>query len=120
MKDRGHVTAEIKVDSRYMKFRRMYESAKNNEMTSQTQLEIFEAISQLPGCSDDRSEHLTEDGLFRIDIALQLSGGQKLAIEVDGPTHFLCNGKTPNGSTALCKRLLENRGWKVISIFSDE
>ena len=47
---------------------------------------------------------------------LPCSGGQKLAIEVDGPSHFLSDGKTLNGNTVLRNRLLENRGWKVISI----
>ena len=73
-------------------------------------------LSQLPGFSEARSEHLTEDGLFRIDIALQLNGGQNLAIEVDGSTQFLSDGMTLNGNTVLRNILLENRGWKVIGI----
>ena len=116
MEDQGHVSAEIKSDLQYVKFRRMCQEVEADERTSRTQLEIFESIRRLPGCSDAVSEHLTEDGFFRIDIALQLNGGQKLAIEVDGPTHFLSDGKTLNGSTGLRNRLLEKRGWKVISI----
>ena len=116
MEDQGHVTEEIKSDPQYVKFRRMCQEAEMHDITSKKQLEVCEAIRQLPGCSEAISEHLTEDGFFRIDIALQLNGDQKLAIEVDGPTHFLDDGKTLNGPTVLCNRLLENRGWKVISI----
>ena len=119
MEDGGHVTAEIKLDPQYVKFMRMcqeaHETQRITDQASWTQLEISEAVRRLPGCSDSVSEYLTEDGFFRIDIALKLNG-QKLAIEVDGPYHFLSDGKTLNGRTILRNRLLENRGWKVISI----
>jgi hypothetical protein len=73
---------------------------------SRRQLQVLDAVRQLPGCSGATSEHLTDDGLFSIDIAVQLPGDQKLAVEVDGPTHFLSNSPTvPNGATRLCKRL---------------
>jgi hypothetical protein len=36
---------------------------------------------------------------------------------VDGPTHFLGNAPTvPNGATRLRTRLLEARGWRVVSV----
>ncbi|KAG1679152.1 hypothetical protein FOA52_000507 [Chlamydomonas sp. UWO 241] len=88
-----------------------------NTIVSHTQLQVCDAVRQLPGCSGAISEHLTDDGLFSIDIAVQLPGGQKLAVEVDGPTHFLRN--TPavlNGATHLRNRLLEARGWCVVSV----
>jgi hypothetical protein len=83
MEDRGHITAEIKADPRYVKFRRICVQAEGNLCTSESQLNIFEAALALPGCTDAtcRSENLTEDELFRIDIALLLSGGQKLAMD---------------------------------------
>lgn len=40
------------------------------------------------------NEHVTEDGLFSIDIALL---DQELALEVDGPFHFAFNTKAPLG-----------------------
>jgi hypothetical protein len=88
-----------------------------NTSTSRTQLQMLDAVRQLPGCSGASSEHLTDDGLFSIDIAVQLPGSQKLAVEVDGPTHFLGNAPTvPNGATRLRTRLLEARGWRVVSV----
>jgi hypothetical protein len=89
----------------------------DNIVVSRRQLQVLDAIRDLPGCSGATSEHLTDDGLFRIDIALQLPGVQKLAVEVDGPTHFLSSAPTvPNGATRLRKRLLEARGWRVVSV----
>jgi hypothetical protein len=88
-----------------------------NTSVSRTQLQVLDAIRQLPGCSGASSEHLTDDGLFSIDIALQLPGTKKLAVEVDGPSHYLSNAPTvPNGATRLRTRLLEARGWRVVSV----
>ncbi|KAG1655866.1 hypothetical protein FOA52_012516 [Chlamydomonas sp. UWO 241] len=81
------------------------------------QLEVLNAVCKLPGCSGASSEHLTDDRVFSIDIAVQLPGGQKLAMEVHGPTHFLSNAPTvPNGTTRLRTRVLEARGWRVVSV----
>ncbi|KAG1675688.1 hypothetical protein FOA52_002397 [Chlamydomonas sp. UWO 241] len=88
-----------------------------NTTVSRTQLQVLDVIRQLPGCSGAISEHLTDDGLFSIDIAVLLPGGKLLAVEMDGPTHFLSNAPTvPNGSTRLRNRLLEARGWRVVSV----
>ena len=63
-------------------------------------------------------EALTDDGLFSIDIALTESeqdGRLKTAVEVDGPQHFTSSGgKT--GSAQLRDFLLEQRGWRVITL----
>ncbi|KAG1672291.1 hypothetical protein FOA52_004306 [Chlamydomonas sp. UWO 241] len=85
---------------------------------SRMQLQVLDAIRQLPSCSGASSEHQTDDGLFSIDIALQLPGSdQKLAVEVDGPTHFLSSAPTmPTGATRLRNRPLEARGWRVVSV----
>jgi hypothetical protein len=92
-----------------------------NTTVSRTQLQVLDAVRQLPGCSEASSEHLTDDGLFSIDIAVQLRGDQKLAVEVDGPTHFLSNAPSlPNGPTRLRNRLLEARGWHVVSVLVTE
>jgi hypothetical protein len=78
---------------------------------------VLDAIRQLPGCSGASSEHLTYDGLFSIDIAVLLPDDKLLAVEVEGPTHFLSSAPTvPNGATRLRNRLLEARGWRVVSV----
>ena len=44
----------------------------------------------------------------------------KVAVEFDGPTHYLLGGATGmiqcNGATAFKRRLLRLLGWEVISI----
>ena len=37
-------------------------------------------------------------------------------MEVDGPTHFLGDGRTPSGSTLLKRRLLEQLGYTVVPV----
>ena len=80
------------------------------------------AVTDIPEFSAARGEQETDDGLFSIDIALPPlpeSPKQRLAIEVDGPTHFTKAG-VPNTSTRLRNLLLERRGWTVISIPVDQ
>ncbi|KAG1670168.1 hypothetical protein FOA52_000880 [Chlamydomonas sp. UWO 241] len=86
---------------------------------SRTQEQVLRVIRQLPGCSDAISEHKTDDGLFSIGIAVTLPGGQKLAVEVDGPHHFLSN-RQPDGATIMRNRLLEADCWRVVSVPATE
>jgi len=61
-----------------------------------------------------RFEQLISGELFRTDIFLPDSN---LALEVDGPTHFLANHPgEPNGATRLRDRLLRQRGHEVVSV----
>ncbi len=92
---------------------------------SRSHREVFEVLRQLPGCSGAVCECKTEDGLFSMDIGLKLpppsssSEGKsvKLAIEVDGPWHFMSNKPDmATGETRLRNFLLEDRGWKVLSV----
>eukprot|EP00927_Polykrikos_kofoidii_P017554 TRINITY_DN18014_c0_g1_i3.p1 TRINITY_DN18014_c0_g1~~TRINITY_DN18014_c0_g1_i3.p1 ORF type:complete len:760 (-),score=94.32 TRINITY_DN18014_c0_g1_i3:31-2310(-) len=64
-----------------------------------------------------RDEFVTQDGLS-IDIAML---AQRVAVEVDGPTHFLwsCCRSTalrPDGSTTFKRRLLIASGWQTVTI----
>ena len=67
-------------------------------------------------------EHLTEDGAFSVDIHMLSSGGSggssslRMAIEVDGPTHFATNTRKPLGPTLWRRRMLEARGYHVLSL----
>ena len=56
-------------------------------------------------------EYLTQDNLFSMDIALR---GRKVAIEVDGPSHFCANKMSERlGSDRLRERFLAHKGWNV-------
>ena len=54
---------------------------------------------------------------YSLDLALPSS---RIAIEVDGPSHFLLPDgrgvRRPNGPTLLKRRLLAAAGWRVISV----
>ena len=56
--------------------------------------------------------------MMAIDIESQ---DRQIAIEVDGPSHFLCNPNFTllseyNGRSLFKRRVLEPLGWKVINI----
>ncbi len=49
---------------------------------------------------------------YSIDITVEW-GGETIAIEVDGPSHFMGGGRQVTGSTALKRRQLRRLGWKA-------
>jgi acetyl esterase/lipase len=49
-----------------------------------------------------------------IDIAIE-GGATPIALEVDGPSHFLQDGR-PDGSTLLRNRTLAAHGWRVVVV----
>ena len=57
-------------------------------------------------------EHLCLQTGRIIDIALL---DQRIAIEVDGPSHYL-NTQRRTGTTLLRDRVLAGAGWRVVSI----
>ena len=88
--------------------------------SSMTQLRVLALVKELPGCHGAVSEHLTEDGMLSIDIAVLLPAhGAKLAVEVDGPQHFMRDGSLTT-NTKMRNLLLEARGWTVVSVPVDE
>ncbi|PNH02163.1 hypothetical protein TSOC_011886 [Tetrabaena socialis] len=55
------------------------------------------------------SEQAVDGLLGRVDVVVELGGGRRVAVEVDGPTHFLANDphtRTKDGSTQLRDRQL--------------
>ena len=81
---------------------------------SQTQNEVSCVLSSLGWNHEE--EHRTEEGLS-LDMARP---AMKVAVEFDGPTHYLLGGATGqiqcNGATAFKRRLLRLLGWEVIAI----
>lgn len=66
-----------------------------------------------------RLEYPTEDGLFKVDIAVMWKGC-RVAVEADGPHHFLVRPRhSPMGDTLYRWRALSRRGWAVMSVRSD-
>ena len=80
--------------------------------TSKLQRSVWAAILGVrSGSTMEYVEPLTG---YSLDLALPSS---RIAIEVDGPSHFLLPDKRkPNGSTLLKRRLLTAAGWRVINV----
>jgi hypothetical protein len=86
---------------------------------SDLQLAVFDAVRQLPSAlwqQPAAAEQFTADGLFSIDVAATTALGVKVAIEVDGPSHFMQPGISLEGGTMFRNRALAVRGYVVISI----
>jgi hypothetical protein len=78
------------------------------------ELQVSSCLTRL-GVAHQRS-FLCTDCEHTIDVAIT-AGGKRLAIEVDGPTHFLqAPQHTLDGSTQLRNRLLSAHGWTVVSV----
>ena len=59
------------------------------------------------------NEHWCEHAERRIDIIIE--GASPVALEVDGPHHFLQDGRQ-DGSTLLRNRMLAAHGWRVVVV----
>ncbi|KXZ52911.1 hypothetical protein GPECTOR_8g29 [Gonium pectorale] len=75
---------------------------------------LYGRLELLDGGSRTAVEALGEQWLPQlgrsVDAVVELEGGRQLAVEVDGPSHFLANGehrRTKDGSTQLRDRQLE-------------
>ncbi|KAI8475363.1 MAG: hypothetical protein J3K34DRAFT_464874 [Monoraphidium minutum] len=77
---------------------------------------VFECARRLPCLADCRQEARTPDGAFSVDVAAtHAASGRRLAIEADGPTHFLRPGREPTGDT-LARNRAHMRGFAVVSV----
>jgi hypothetical protein len=86
---------------------------------SHLQESVFSAFQQLPPDTWQQlpqSEQPTADKACLIDIAAVVPSGVRVAIEVDGPTHFVWPERSLGGATQARNRALAARGYAVISI----
>jgi hypothetical protein len=93
------------------------EGAKDSAASGR-QWEVLDVLRSIGGLRPEL-EHSAEGGLFCIDIALDPGAGpgRRVAVEVDGPTHFTRSQPYRKlGRTVLRKRLLEQAGWRVVSV----
>jgi hypothetical protein len=93
----------------------MHEASRVVLTQSIKQQKILETIRRKYGPSIV-SEFMVLPGIY-VDGAVV---GRKLAIEVQGPSHYLVNSRTGekrlNGPSVYKKQLIENKGWKVVHI----
>lgn len=80
---------------------------------------VFELLQQLPiswQVSPALEQLSQPDGMFSMDIGAVTADGLRLAIEVDGPTHFRLPDRGLTGSTLYRNRALSARGYAVVSV----
>jgi hypothetical protein len=58
-------------------------------------------------------EHRCEVSGYSIDALVTLNDGQQIAVEVDGPSHFVGRSHQPTGATMLKHRQLRYFGWHL-------
>ncbi|KAL6745240.1 hypothetical protein V8C86DRAFT_2984520 [Haematococcus lacustris] len=88
--------------------------------SSATQLQVYQELKGLPGVTCAQLEATTQDGMFYIDVALVFRG-RHVAVEVDGPLHFMLNRQgLATGDTLWRRRRLFQRGYAVLPLRASE
>ena len=81
------------------------------KLTSDVRMKLAPLLSSLPkklSCCRQLAHDWMLDGSLPV--------ARKIAIEADGPFHYMCNSNHPLGTTVLKKRQLEAVGWEVIQV----
>jgi hypothetical protein len=63
-----------------------------------------------------KEEHRCEISGYSIDVLVTLKNGEQIAVEVDGPSHFVGCSHQPTGSTLLKHRQLRYVGWRLENV----
>jgi len=97
-----------------------YISKIEDPKTSYTQSMVRDELAQVPGVSDIQTEALTEDNMFSIDIVARYKD-RAVAIEVDGPFHYMVNRPgIITGDTLWRRKHLAVKGYHVLPIRATE
>jgi hypothetical protein len=94
-------------------------TATSMKQLSYLQQSVYDAVLQLPPDTwqhQPQSEQPTSDKACLMDIAAVTAPGVKVAIEVEGPHHYLQPDNTLSGPTLYRNRALAARGYALISI----
>ena len=77
---------------------------------SRLQRDVAKALASLGASVQE--EKVLEEG-FSLDLVVDWRG-ERLAVEVDGPSHFV--GRVLTGATLLKRRQLRHFGWRLVSV----
>ena len=77
---------------------------------------MVQEIRSRPGVHDVQEEHRCEASGYSIDALVTLNDGRRVAVEVDGPSHFLGLSHQPTGATMLKRRQLRYFKWQLESV----
>ena len=81
---------------------------------SRTQSEVVREIRSR-GFDVDEEQRCQISG-YSLDALVVLNDGDRIAVEVDGPSHFIGRSHTPTGATQLKHRQLRHFGWRLESV----
>lgn len=87
--------------------------------TTQLQQQVLDSLLELPASTWQTApamERPSSDGNFSIDVAAVTADGVQVAIEADGPWHYVSPGRRFNGPTKFRNRMLAAQGHTVVSI----
>ncbi|KAK1422100.1 hypothetical protein QVD17_24985 [Tagetes erecta] len=104
-----HLSLSLKSDIEAKIIRAGRTSRFNQKITSSFQKEVSRL---LVGTGLEWTKEYVVDG-YTLDAALV---HLKVALEIDGPSHFSRNLGNPLGHTVLKRRYLEAAGWKLVSV----
>ena len=60
-----------------------------------------------------KEEYRCKASGYSIDALVTLNNGEQVAVEVDGPSHFIGRSRQPTGATLLKHRQLRYFGWRL-------
>ena len=63
-----------------------------------------------------KEEQRCEISGYSIDVLVTLRNGEQIALEVDGPSHFVGRSHQPTGSTLLKQLQLRYVGWRLENV----
>jgi len=87
------------------------------QVRTEFKLGVYECCTRLSCLTDCRMEVCTPDNAYSIDVVAVHTGTKKLlAIEADGPKHFLEPSQRPTGLTRARNKGLAARGYVVVSV----
>jgi hypothetical protein len=85
-------------------------------MPSQLQSDVVREIRSTGDIANVEEEHRCNVTGYSIDALVTLNDGKRVAVEVDGPFHFVGRSLQPNGATLLKHRQLRYFGWRLESV----
>ena len=86
---------------------------------SQLQRDVAAALLRAVSEVEIEEEYCDARSGYSIDVLVRrrsAAGNTEWAVEVDGPTHFLRDGRTPSWSTLLKRKQLGKLGYSVVPV----
>ena len=80
---------------------------------SQLQSDVLREIRSTVDIANVEEERRCEISGYSIDALVTLNNGEPIAVEVDGPSHFVGCSQQLNSSTLLKHRQLRYFGWRL-------